>query len=141
MRRVVLDANVIVSGIISPTGPPRRILTGWRQRGFDLLTSPTILDEVTRTLLLPRLARRYHVAPPDVVELGHLLAARSIVLTDVPAIPPTARDPADDHILALARAGHADHIVSGDNDLLSLGRYQGIAILPPVAYARLLDEA
>jgi putative PIN family toxin of toxin-antitoxin system len=130
-----------VSGIISPAGPPRRILTGWRQREFDLLMSPIIVDEVTRTLLLPRLARRYHISPPDVAELGRLLASRSIVLTDVLPIPPTARDPADDHILALARAGHADHLVSGDDDLLSLGRFEGIAILSPSAYARLLGEA
>jgi hypothetical protein len=63
------------------------------------------------------------------------------VLTDVPPIPPTARAPPDDHIFALARAGHADHLVSGDNDLLSLGRFEGIAILPPAAYARLRGEA
>lgn len=97
--------------------------------------------EVTRTPLLPCLARRYQIAPPDVAELGRLLATRSIVLADVLPIFPTARDPADDRILALARAGHADHIVSGDADLHSLGRYQGIAILSPAAYARLLDEA
>lgn len=57
--------------------------------------------EVTRTLLLPCLARRYQIAPPDVAELGRLLATRSIVLADVPPISPTARDPADDRILAL----------------------------------------
>jgi predicted nucleic acid-binding protein len=59
----------------------------------------------------------------------------------VSPIPSTARDPADDRILALARACHADHIVSGDADLHSLGRYQGIAILSLAAYAPLLDEA
>ncbi len=139
MRRAVLDTNVIVSGTISPAGPPRRILMGWRGREFDLLVSPAILDEVARTLLLPRIARRYHVTARDVAELGRLLASRSIVLPDVPSIPPTVRDPADDHLLALARAGHADHLVSGDNDLLSIGRYEGILILPPTAYARLLD--
>jgi predicted nucleic acid-binding protein len=59
----------------------------------------------------------------------------------VSPIPSTARDPADERILALARAGHTDYIVNGDADLHSLGRYQGIAILSPAAYARLLDEA
>jgi putative PIN family toxin of toxin-antitoxin system len=101
--------------------------------------SPAILDEVARTLLLPRIARRYHVTAPEVTELGRLLTTRSIVLTSVPPIPPMARDPADDHLLALAVAGHADHIVSGDDDLLSLGRYASIPILRPAMYARLLE--
>jgi putative PIN family toxin of toxin-antitoxin system len=139
VRRVVLDTNVIVSGIISPTGPPRRILMGWQRREFELVVSPTILDEVARTLRQPRIARRYHVTAQDATELGRLLTTRSILLTDVPPIPPTARDPADDHNLALARAGHADHIVSGDDDLLSLGRYADIPIFPPAAYVRLLE--
>jgi uncharacterized protein len=132
-----VDTNLIVSGIISPTGPPRRILTGWQRREFELVVSPVLLDEVARTLRQPRITRRYHVTAQDVTELGRLLTTRSILLIDVPPIPPAVRDPADDHILALARAGHADHIVSGDDDLLSLGRYAGIPILPPAAYVRL----
>ena len=140
MRRTVLDTNVIVSGIIGPTGSPRRILIGWRLREFDLVISPVILDEVARTLLLPRLARRYHVTAQEVTELGRLLTTRSIILTSVPPIPPTVRDLTDDHVLALAVAGHADHMVSGDDDLLSLGRYAGIPIFRPAMYARLLEE-
>jgi putative PIN family toxin of toxin-antitoxin system len=140
VRRAVLDTNVIVSGSISPTGSPRRILIGWRLREFDLVISPAILDEVARTLLLPRIARRYHVTAREVTELGRLLTTRSIVLTGVPPIPPTVRDLTDDHILALAVAGHADHIVSGDDDRLSLRRYAGIPLLRPAMYARLLEE-
>ena len=139
MRRAVLDTNVIVSGVISPTGSPRRILIGWRRREFDLVLSPAILDEVARTLLLPRIARHYHVTAQEVTELGRLLTTRPLVLTSVPRIPPTVRDPTDDHVLALAVAGHADHIVSGDDDLLSLGRYAGIPILRPTMYTRLLE--
>jgi hypothetical protein len=138
VRRAVLDANVIVSGTISQTGPPRHILTGWRRREFDVVISPAIVDEVARTLLLPRIARRYHVPAQDVAELGRLLTTRAIVLTDVIPIPPTARDPTDDHILALARAGHADYIVSGDQDLLTLESFEGISIITPAAFAALL---
>ena len=139
MRRAVVDTNVIVSGVINPTGSLRRILIGWRRREFDLVMSPAILDEVARTLLLPHIARRYHVTAQDVTELGRLLTTRSIVLPSVPPIPPTVRDPADDHVLALAVAGHADHLVSGDDDLLALGRYASIPILRPAMYARLLE--
>jgi len=50
------------------------------------------------------------------------------VPTDIPCI---ARDPDDDQILACARTARANLIVSGDDDLLSLGDYEDILILPP----------
>lgn len=132
---------MIVSGVIAATGPPRRILIGWRRREFELLVSSALLDEVVRVLSLPRIARRYHVTPEDVADIAHLLTSRAILLTELPPILPTSRDPADDSLLALALAGHADHLVSGDNDLLTLKSFKGIAILSPASYAALLDAA
>jgi predicted nucleic acid-binding protein len=44
-------------------------------------------------------------------------------------------DPDDDQILALAGSAGADLIVSGDNDLLRLGSFAGIAIVTPVVAA------
>ena len=44
---------------------------------------------------------------------------------------PVCRDPADDHVLALALAANADMIVSGDEDLLILESFAGIAIVTP----------
>jgi predicted nucleic acid-binding protein len=53
------------------------------------------------------------------------------------------RDPDDNRILeaAAAAAGRADVIVSGDDDLLSLGNYEGILIVSPVAFLLMLQEA
>ena len=34
--RVVLDANVLVSGLLSPNGPPGQILDAWLSKRFDL---------------------------------------------------------------------------------------------------------
>ncbi len=52
------------------------------------------------------------------------------VLSDVPEIR-VVRDPNDDMILACAIASDADVLVSRDKDLLSLGSYEGVAILTP----------
>ncbi len=44
------------------------------------------------------------------------------------------RDPKDDKLLALALDGHADAIITGDKDLLTLHPFEGIAIITPAAY-------
>ena len=52
--RVVLDTNVLVSGLVYPASIPGRILAACRQGGLDLAVSGYILDEL-RTVL-PRLS-------------------------------------------------------------------------------------
>jgi uncharacterized protein len=51
-------------------------------------------------------------------------------IIDPPPLPaPVSRDPADDEVLALAAASHADLIITGDADLLTLGSHAGIPII------------
>lgn len=44
-------------------------------------------------------------------------------------VPRVVRDADDDQVIAAALAAHADLIVSGDEDLLAIGSYQGIRII------------
>jgi uncharacterized protein len=62
------------------------------------------------------------------------------VIDPVPLPKPVCRDPDDDQVLALALAAKAELIVSGDADLLSLGTFEGIAIVAPADAMRLLIE-
>lgn len=64
-----------------------------------------------------------------------VLVSRAILDEAVPLREPVCRDPSDDKFLACARAAAADVIVSGDSDLLALGRWEGIAILSPRQFA------
>jgi predicted nucleic acid-binding protein len=54
-------------------------------------------------------------------------------VTAAPLTEPVSRDPDDDHVLACAIAARADLIVSGDRDLLDLGRYRTLAIIDAAA--------
>jgi hypothetical protein len=139
VHRVVLDTNVIASGLIIPTGPPGTILIAWKDRRLDLIVSPTLLREVADILSRPKIARTYGLTADAVTGVLQLLHSQAIRVPGLLAIPRTARDPRDDHILACAVEGHADYIVSGDDDLLSLGRYAGIPIFRPATYVRLLE--
>lgn len=51
-----------------------------------------------------------------------------------------SRDPDDNRVLEAAVAGGADAIVSGDDDLLSLGEYEGIPIVTAVRFLLMLEE-
>jgi hypothetical protein len=55
--RVVLDTNVLLSGIAYPASVPGKILAAWRQRSIEVFLSTYILEELRR--VLPRLSQRH----------------------------------------------------------------------------------
>lgn len=117
-HRVVLDTNIIFSGIFSRTGPPFEILHRWHARAFTLLLNESINREYHRVIEEARGSKRLDVRGFDPDLFFQLLAidAAWIEFDAVPII--RTRDRADDELLALALGGHADYLVTGDNDLL-----------------------
>jgi len=116
--RVVLDANVLISAVLTPAGPPAELLRRWRAGEFDLLVSELLLGEVERILLSSKLAPRVatNVAP----EFIALLRAEAELVRDAEAPPPVrSEDPGDDNLIALAESEEAA-LVSGDGHLLEL---------------------
>ena len=129
--RVVLDSNVFVSALISTGTAPDQLYQAWRRGEIEVLTSHDQIAELGEVLRRPRL--RKHVRPDEADLILRNLASRAVVLSDVPvtAISP---DPKDDPILAIALAGHAELIVSGDKrDMTSLHHVRGIPIRSPRA--------
>lgn len=130
--RVVLDTNVLVSGLLRPQSNPGRILRAWQTGKIQLLYSPALLDEIVSVLARPRLAK-YGLNVDDaaatidyIAELGQL-----VIPTQSLAV---CRNPKDNHILEIALAGRADAIVSGDADLLILHPFQEIPIHSPADF-------
>ena len=139
MIRAVLDANVVVSGILSENGTPAKILKAWYEDRFHLVVSPAILGEFRRVLQYPRIARRHHWSASQVREFLEDLASLAIRTSGdftLPAI--IAEDPSDDRYVECAIEGEANYIVSGDRHLLDLEIYEGIEIVSPRAFIRLL---
>lgn len=132
--RAVLDANVLVSGLIARTGPPARLLELWLDGAFELVVSPQLLAETRKTLAAPKLRDR--VTTEDAAELLELLEQRGESVDD-PSAPPQQRsaDPDDDYLLALAAAADA-HLVSGDRHLLDLA--ESAPVFTPRAFLDLL---
>jgi len=136
MTRAVLDVNVLVSALISPSGTPAQILRLWREEKFVLVMSEPVLDELERVMAEPRLRRRYGLTPSRVARLLRGLRQFAIVTRGELEVGGVVRDPEDHKLLACAVEGSADYLVTGDDDLLSLGEYESVPIISPAAFVR-----
>src|ERR1700722_464435 len=119
--RVVLDTNVLVSALINRHGTPAQLITGWRERRYDLITSTDQLIELGDVARPPVLRAR--IVPSTVGRLIRDLRKLAEVLTRLPVVERSV-DPADNFLLAMAEAGNADYLVSGDRrGVLALGTH------------------
>lgn len=134
--RAVLDPNVLVSAAISPAGPPRQILNAWTNGRFELIISPTVLEELVDVLARPKFRR--FISTAIAVAFIDGVAAGAILAADQPEPRTFSRDPDDDYLIALARSTGAHYIVSGDRDLLDLTDPDP-PILTPRQFLDLLD--
>jgi putative PIN family toxin of toxin-antitoxin system len=138
--RVLCDTNVLVSYLLTarPDSAVSTIMSAAFAPAFTMLVSAQLPDELIEVTRANRyLAQR--ISPESVAEL--VVALRSIaeeipVITE--AIPAIARDPKDDYLLAYALVGRADYLVTGDYDILALGEIEGLQIVSPADFARLL---
>ncbi|MCA1842800.1 MAG: putative toxin-antitoxin system toxin component, PIN family [Actinobacteria bacterium] len=114
----MLDVNVIISALLSPTVAPAKALREWQQGAFDLVVSAQLLEELSRALSYPKIRRRI-----DENEAGGIveLLRETAVLAPDPESDSIVRspDPGDDYLIGLAEAEDAV-LVSGDDHLLGL---------------------
>lgn len=126
--RVVLDTNVLVSGILW-NGKCREILRLAANNRIQAVTSAELTAE-----LLDILSRRFNfTAPEDEF-------ARSI-LAELDRVWPTetfslCRDPDDNRVLEAAVSGRCEYLITGDEDLLVLNEVRGVRIVKPADFLK-----
>ncbi|HXR39985.1 MAG TPA: putative toxin-antitoxin system toxin component, PIN family [Terracidiphilus sp.] len=130
LRRLVLDTNVLVSAALRRGSLPHRVLLQARVAGL-LLASDATLTEFRDVLLRDKFDRKVDRALREGLLQEY---ARLCTLVPIPVHIRACRDPKDDKFLEVAVHGRADAIVTGDQDLLELSPFHGIAILTPAAY-------
>ncbi len=126
--RAVLDTNIVISGLLW-SGIPRELLRLAAEGCVDTLTSEDLIDEL-RDVLKREKFQKYldRLKQPPEALVAHYLGYTTVI--EPAPIPENAvRDLDDTKVLAAAVGGKATHIVSGDDDLLSLNTYAGIPIL------------
>lgn len=140
MIRAVLDANVLVSALLTPQGIPAKVLTAWQAERFHLVVSEAVLGEIDRVLRYPRIIRRHRWSEERLQGFIGDLAHLAIVTPGEVHLAVITEDLPDNRYLECAVEGEAEYIVSGDQHLRRLGTYQGISILAPRAFLEALRE-
>lgn len=130
MRRLVIDANTLASGSISPHGdsPPCLLYADLAGARFESIVCPELLAEIGEALYKPYFSERVGKNAVDDIVAG--IAEAATVLEDPVDIQAVLRDPEDDYLVALAREAEAEAIVTGDRDLLDHADLDPPAISP-----------
>ena len=119
--RVILDTNVLLSAFIRVGSNPYKLLHAWLDGRFDLVSSAAQIEEITRAARYPRV--RQHITPAEVGWLVNRLRERAPLIERLPRVD-VAADPADNFLLAMAKSGKADYLVTGDKSgVLAIGQH------------------
>ncbi|AFY75370.1 putative toxin-antitoxin system toxin component, PIN family [Synechococcus sp. PCC 7502] len=132
--RVILDTNVLISGLLSRSSIPQQVFDYVISSAILLMSEPTNA-ELERVLAKPKfdkyisLERRIKFFA-SITNRAELVAIDSSI--DI------CRDPNDNKFLDLAISGKSDYIITGDNDLLVLHPFREVSILSPQDYLSLI---
>lgn len=134
--RVVLDTNILISGLISPAGAPADIFSAWEDGRFELLTCAEQMSELRTTLKKPKVAALIH--PHNAGRLVNQIRKLAVLVEALPRVH-RSPDPEDDFLLAMCEARQADFLVTGDKSgLLSLKRHKTTRIVSAREFVSLL---
>ncbi len=134
--RAILDANVVVSAVLTPGGPAADLIRATATGAFEFLTCGQLVTEVSQVLMRKKFEGV--ITPEERRAILALLVNRARM---VPDLPPDGTeqvaDPKDAYLITLAREWRAA-LVTGDRHLLDLPGPTGI--MSPRAFLRLLTR-
>lgn len=131
--RIVLDANVVIAAFAS-RGLCDSILE-YCLANHEIILSDHLLGEIRKNL-----RRKIKLPAPTISRIISFLRDNSTIFHPVLLSPDLCRDPDDIKVLGLSSAAKADYIVTGDKDLLILGKFAGIPIITPRAFSDLVHR-
>jgi putative PIN family toxin of toxin-antitoxin system len=128
--RVVLDTNVVASAL-PWGGTPERLIGAAGDGLLELVTSEALIAELAGILDRAKFATKLRQKNLSAAEVVARYREIADAIEAAPIEEARLRDSDDAAVLACALAARADAIISGDDDLHSLGTYQDIPVLSP----------
>ena len=139
MFRAVADTNILLRAVIKPAGTVGPVITRLRDGDYALVYSQSLIDELLAKLALPRIREKYHLSDGDIDDLLALIALRGELVSPTRTVK-VCRDPKDDMFIEAALAGQAEVVVTGDEDLLILKRFETVGFVTSREFLDLLDQ-
>ena len=133
MIKAVIDTNILIRALIKPHGTVGPILQHLSRGDFVIVYSTPLLDELIAKLSLPRIRVKYHVELDQIEALVALIALRGERVTPNRKVK-VCRDPQDNVVIETALAGGAEYVVTGDEDLLILKKFEAVRFVTPRAF-------
>ena len=130
--RVVLDTNVLLSGLMYPGSTPGAVVRAWREARIELVLSVEQLTEIGRVLSYPKIRKILKWDRGTIESFLKQLYLRSELVDISATVASVPKDPGDNIILATLIASEAECLVTGDSDLLAL--HDRYAILTPAEF-------
>jgi putative PIN family toxin of toxin-antitoxin system len=128
--RLVLDTNVVVSGLLQPKGNPAQVLALVLAGSVQICYDQRVLAEYAEVLARPRFKfdqRRVREVLIKIEADGSAVDATAERDLDLP-------DPDDEPFLAVALAGQADYLVTGNLADYPVERRRGCAVVSPAEF-------
>jgi uncharacterized protein len=132
--RVVLDTNVIISGLLNPSSAPARILNLIQSQQIQAVMSPQTQAELARVLRYPKIQKVLELTAEEANQLAGQITYNCQLIQPTISVSAVTEDEADNRYLEVAVAAEARYLVTGDQHLLKLERYQGIEIVSPATF-------
>ncbi|MEW6638171.1 MAG: putative toxin-antitoxin system toxin component, PIN family [Actinomycetota bacterium] len=142
--RVVVDANVCVSAVLSQKGNPARILNHALGNGpydFELCAPSQLFSKLEEVLARPKIVGRLGWSREEIAAYARRLrlAVEEILLGDAAHIPRYTSDPEDDPYVHAAVLARASYLVSGDEDILGM-KDPPVEVLGPSRFVKLWES-
>lgn len=136
----MVDADCLIAGVLTSEGATSELLDKWQDGAFEFIVCPSLIYEVRKALLSPRLADRYDIPASDAEAFARQLSEEGLLVGDT-ANPEriVPDDPKDDYLVALALATGSGFLVTRDRHFDKV-KVSGLRIIGPRDALGLLDE-
>ncbi|MFH1959097.1 MAG: putative toxin-antitoxin system toxin component, PIN family [Patescibacteria group bacterium] len=126
---VVIDTNILVSSRLSPNGNEGQVLYLFQQSLIEIATTPQIIDEYKRVFQYLHIQKRLKWSKNKMDQYLYNFTLATTLFPGQTVVNVIKNDPDDDKFLACALEAKANYIISGDQHLLKIKKFQKIPIV------------
>ena len=133
--KAVYDTNIIISAALSPSGIPSSLLALAVDRTIQLYVSPVILEEYTEVLHRPK----FEFSEQTITSLMRRINGAAVLVHPTRTIS-ASPDESDNRFLECAQEARVGYMVTGNKRHFPFPDFEGIKIVSPAEFARILME-